>query len=263
MKIKALHQKLTGILILSFLIFSSLSMAKGRDIFQIKVYSIETEQQEQRMDKFLKDAYIPALNRAGIKHVGVLKPVEEDEMAGKLIYVLIPFKSISQFEKLEGVLHNDKKYQTDGSDYIDAAHDNVPYSRIESTLLRSFTSMPNYGVPTHTTPASDQIYELRSYWGPTEKLYEKKVEMFADAGESQLFVDLGFQPVFFGEVISGSTMPNLMYLTTFENTASQDKHWDAFRTAPVWLKLKEDKQYANTVSNNVKVFLHPTDYSGL
>lgn len=123
--------------------------------------------------------------------------------------------------------------------------------------------MPAYGVPKHSTPRSEQIYELRSYEGPTEKLYEKKVEMFTDAGESKIFMDLGFQPVFFGEVISGATMPNLMYLTTFENKASQDKHWDAFRVAPAWLELKKDTQYENTVSKNVKVFLHPTDYSGL
>ena len=51
-------------------------MAKGRDIYQIKIYSIENEQQEHRMDKFLKDAYIPAMHRAGISNVGVFKPVE-------------------------------------------------------------------------------------------------------------------------------------------------------------------------------------------
>jgi hypothetical protein len=263
MKIKTQKQQIAGILVLCFLFISSLGMAKGRDIYQIKVYNIETEQQEQRMDNFLKNAYIPALGRAGIKNVGVFKPVEDDASAGKLIYVLIPFKSISQFEKLESVLGKDQKYQADGSDYIDAAYDNPPYARIESTLLRSFTSMPNYDVPTHKTPASEQIYELRSYWGPTEKLYEKKVEMFSEAGESQIFVDLGFQPIFFGEVISGTTMPNLMYLTTFENKASQDKHWNAFGKAPAWLELKADKQYSNTVSKNVKVFLHPTAYSGL
>lgn len=261
--IKTQRQIISGLFLLGFLFISIIGFGKGRDIYQIKIYSIENEQQEKRMDKFLKDAYIPAMHRAGISNVGVLKPVEDAAEAGKQIYVLIPFKSISQFEKLESVLNKDQKYLTDGSDYINAAHDNPPYARIESTLLRSFKSMPNYGIPKHGTPASDQIYELRSYQGATEKLYEKKVEMFTDGGESQIFVDLGFQPVFFGEVISGSTMPNLMYLTTFENKASQDKLWDAFRAAPAWLELKKDTQYNNTVSKNVKVFLHPTDYSEL
>lgn len=261
--LKALNQTLAGLFLISLLLVSSLSMAKGRDIYQIKVYNIEGENQEQRMDKYLKDAYIPAMHRAGISHVGVFKPISADDQTGKKIYVLIPFKSISQFEKLESILIKDEQYQKDGSDYIDAAHDDPPYTRLESTLLRSFKTMTEYGVPSHTTPRSEQVYELRSYEGATEKLYEKKVEMFDAGGETKLFKELGFQPIFFGEVISGATMPNLMYLTTFENKASQDEHWAAFRSAPAWLVLKEDQQYANTVSKNVKVFLTPADYSDL
>ena len=256
-------QNLSKYLIVFFLLLSIDSFGKGRDIYQIKIYHLESEQQEQRMDKFLKEAYIPALHRAGIKHVGVFKPITEGNNASKQIYVLTPFKSIDQFEKLEAVLLGDEKYQVAGADYINAAHDDAPYARIESTLLRAFKTMPNYGIPSHATPATDQVYELRSYEGATEKLYQKKVEMFTDGGETKIFLDLGFQPVFFGEVISGSTMPNLMYLTTFENKESQDEHWNAFRAAPAWLELKEDKQYANTVSKNVKVFLHPTKYSEL
>ncbi len=261
--IKTLGQKLTSIIILFLLIISFSNQAYSRDFYQIKIYTLENEHQGMRMDNFLKNAYIPALHRAGISNVGVFKPVEDDDMAGKLIYVFIPFKSIKQFEQISNELNADKKFQKDGGDYIDAAHDNAPYERIESILLRSFKSMPNYGIPKHKTPPSERIYELRSYQGATEKLYEKKVEMFTDGGESKIFMDLGFQPIFFGEVISGSTMPNLMYLTTFENKASQDTHWDAFRAAPDWLTLKADKQYNNTVSNSEKFYLHPAEYSDL
>jgi len=250
-------------MMISVLLMAGFINTYGRDIYQIKIYSIENEQQEQRIDKFLEDAYLPALHRAGISKVGVFKPVEEDANAGKLIYVLIPFKSISQFEKLGSILNEDKKLLEDGRDYIDAAHDNAPYMRIESILIRSMKSMPEYGVPTHTTAPSERIYELRSYQGATEKLYEKKVEMFTDGGESKLFMDLEFQPIFFGEVISGSIMPNLMYLTTFENKASQEEHWNAFRISETWASLKADEQYKNTVSKSEKFYLHPTDYSDL
>ena len=261
--INPLNKRLVGTLIICLLVVVVSAQTMARDIYQIKIYTLENENQEARMDKYLKNAFIPALHRAGIKNVGVFKPVEDGDMSGKLIYVLIPFKSISQFEKLETVLGKDQKYQTDGSDYINAAHDNAPFARIESTLLRSFKTMPEYGIPTHKTPSSEQVYELRSYQGATEKLYEKKVEMFTDGGESKIFMDLGFQPIFFGEVISGSTMPNLMYLTTFENKASQDEHWNAFRTAQAWLELKADQQYKNTVSKSEKFYLHPAEYSDL
>ncbi len=215
------------------------------------------------MDKFLKDAYLPALHRAGIENVGVFKPISGEEMAGKLIYVFIPFKSIDQFEKLGDILHQDKRFQKVGGDYINAAHDDTPYQRIESIILRSFKSFPEHGNPEHQTRASERVYELRSYQGATERYYEKKVEMFNEGGESKLFVDLDFQPLFFAEVISGSDMPNLMYMTTFKNAGSQKKHWDAFVNSDEWKMLKSDPQYANTVSHIDKINLHPTEYSDL
>ncbi len=261
LNIKVSGQKLSLKFILCLAVIILSNQAVGRDIYQIKIYSLENEQQEMRMDKYLKDAYIPALHRAGIRNVGVFKPV--NDKAGNLIFVLIPYQTIDEFEQLGTLLNNDEQYQIDGKDYINAAFDDAPYKRIESILLRAFKSMPIYGIPDHSTSPSDRVYELRSYQAATEKLYEKKVEMFTDGGESKIFVDLGFQPIFFGEVISGSSMPNLMYLTTFKNKESQEKHWNEFRASPAWISLKEDEQYDNTVSEIEKYNLQPTDYSEL
>jgi hypothetical protein len=248
-----------------FVLFSAsvTVQAEDRTILQLKIYTIESELQELRMDQFLKDAYIPALHRAGIRHVGVFKPVSDDPLNGKRIFVLIPFRDISQFEQIDRVLGTDDQYLASGTDYIDAAHDDPPYARIESILLRAFSAMPDYGVPVHTTPHAERVYELRSYQGATEKRYEKKVEMFNEGGETRLFLDLGFQPIFFGEVISGPDMPNLMYFTTFENKTAQDQHWETFRNSPGWTALKSDPQFKNTVSHIDKFLLYPTDYSEL
>ena len=250
-------------LLIGYVFMTGFSKAKSREFYQIKIYSIENEQQEQRMDKFLEDAYLPALHRAGISKVGVFKPNEDHELWGKAIFVWIPFRSLKQFEKLPAKLNNDQQYQQDGRDYIDAKHDNAPYKRIESILLKAFKDMPRHGIPKHDTPPAERVYELRSYEGPTEKLYRKKVEMFNEGGEVILFNSLEFHALFYGEVISGPTMPNLMYMTTFANKASQSEHWDAFRNHPDWLVLKEIEAYKNTVSKNVKYMLHPTDYSDL
>ncbi len=260
---KKITRVLGGFLLMGFVLFFMTEKVNAREIYQLKIYSIETSEQEARMDQYLKNAYIPALHRAGISKVGVFKPIGDDEMAGKLIYVLIPFKSVDQFEQLGMMLKFDKKYQEEGKDYILAAHDNAPYERIQSVLLRSFKSMPDFGIPEHSTPKSERIYELRSYQGATERLYEKKVEMFNEGKEAKLFMDLGFQPIFFGEVISGPIMPNLMYFITFENKASQDAHWKSFVDSPEWGKLKGDPKYANTVSKIDKYLLYPAEYSEL
>ncbi|MBE0653185.1 MAG: NIPSNAP family protein [Bacteroidales bacterium] len=252
-----------GLVLTALFLIAFHSHATERTIFQLKVYTIDNVEQELQLDNFLKEAYIPALHRAGIRHVGVFKPAGDDPLHGTRMYVLIPFKDISQFEKIEEVFTKDALYQDSGIDYLNAAHDNPPYLRIESILLRAFEAMPAYGVPEFSTPHSERIYELRSYHGATEKLYTKKVEMFNKGGEAKLFIDLGFQPIFFGEVISGPAMPNLMYLTTFENKASQDQHWEMFRNSPVWEALKSDPQYENTVSHIDKYLLVPTAYSDL
>ena len=248
-----------------FILFSSLqiTLAQERSFIQLKIYTIENEEQVQRLDQYLENAYIPAMHRAGIQHVGVFKPIEKDPFHNKHIFVLIPFKDLLQFEKIDRTLNDDKKYLSAGSEYINALHDDPPYVRIKSILLRTFEDMPNYGVPEHNTPSSERIYELRSYQGSTEKKYEKKLEMFNQGGEADIFVDLGFQPIFFGEVIIGPDLPNLMYLTTFSDEESQSEHWDAFRESPEWEALKLDPQYNNTVSHIDKYLLYPAEYSDL
>jgi len=236
-------------------------LAQDRYYYQLKIYSIENESQEQQMDTYLKTAYLPAMHRAGIPAVGVFKPKAEESAAGVIIYVLVPFKSLAQFESLPEILSADNIYQTDGSKYIDAPYNNPPYIRIESILLRAFKSMPVPEKPQHTTFPAERVYELRSYHGATEKIFQNKVEMFNDAGEVALFKKLGFNAVFYGEVISGGSMPNLMYMTTFANEASQKEHWTAFGSHPDWNSMKNNPNYQNNVSSIDKILLQPTDYS--
>jgi len=177
--------------------------------------------------------------------------------------VLIPFRSLDEFEKLDATLEKDKQYYEDGKDYIDATFDNPPYVRIEKTLLKAFSKMPNLAVPDLKSPVTERIYELRSYEGYTEKIYRNKVQMFNAGDEVGLFKRLGFSAVFYGEVISGSTMPNLMYLTTFENQTSRDEHWKAFGEDPQWKKLVAMPEYQHNVSKNVTLFFKPTAYSDI
>lgn len=261
---KTIFQKL--ILFSLSLILFSFTTASKRDFYQIKIYHLKSKEQENKLDLFLQNAYLPALHRAGISKVGVFKPILEagaTEPAERLVYVFIPFKSEKEFFKLESKLATDSKYALDGKDYIDAPYDNVPYTRIESILLSAFTGQPNFAMPALKSPKSERIYELRSYESATEKLYINKVEMFNKGDEVGLFKRLGFNAVFYGEVLSGAQMPNLMYLTTFENKADRDAHWKTFVDDPAWIKLKAMPEFQNNVSRNDTRFLRPTDYSDI
>lgn len=235
--------------------------AAGRDFYQIQVYRLNSKAQEARVDNYLEKAYLPALHRAGIKTVGVFKPVAADTTSGKQIIVWLPLTSADQLDKLQTTLAKDIAYQTTGADVLNASFDNVAFLRKESTLLKAFPEAPAFFIPKHNTKPSERIYELRSYEGPTENLFRQKVKMFNEGGEIKIFKSLGFNAVFYAEVISGSTMPNLMYLTTFSDMASHDAHWNAFRDHPEWKKLSALDEYKHTVSKAVKLLLSPTDYS--
>lgn len=245
------------------MLFSIKSEAAKRDFYEIKIYRLKDAGQEARMDKYLKEAFIPALHRAGISKVGVFKPIESGVEAEKYMVVFVPYKSLKQYEKLPGKLAKDMKYQTDGTDYINAVYNNPPYVRIESTLLRAFAYMPHFSAPEYTSTPSKRVYELRSYEGATEKIYLKKVEMFNEGGEIEIFEKVSFNAVFYGEVLSGSVMPNLMYMATFADQESHKKGWDAFRIHPDWKVLSGLEEYKNTVSHITKYLLYPTDYSDI
>ena len=246
-----------------FMAMTQLAMAAERDFYQIQTYRLSDKAQEVRMDKYLKTAYLPALHRAGIKTVGVFKPVASDTAAGNQIMVFVPLTSLDQLDKLQVTLAADAAYQKAGADVLKAPYNNVAFARKESVVLKAFKDAPRLFTPKFTTKRSEQVFELRSYEGATEYLYSQKVKMFNEGGEIALFKKLDFNPVFFSEVVSGNLMPNLMYMISFDNMESHDTHWTAFGNHPEWKKMSSLDEYQNTVSRIVRILFYPTDYSDI
>jgi hypothetical protein len=254
---------LTGLLIIAqaWVFSQGSSSMENRQYYQLKVYSFTTDSQIATTDAYLKNAFIPALKRAGINPIGVFKPRPLDSLTPKKTYVLIPFANLEQFESLGTTLNKDTAYREAGKDYLMAAYDQPPYERISSTLLKAFPDMPKMMPSPLDGNRTERVYELRSYESATEELNLKKVDMFNAGGEVTLFDRLGFNAVFYAEVLSGSQMPNLMYMTTFKNQESRDEHWKAFVDSPEWTKLKVMPKYLNSVSRNEQLYLYPTAYS--
>ena len=241
-----------------------LCAAPGREFYSIRIYQLKNSDQETRLDAYLQTALLPALHRLGIAEIGVFKAVANDTAAVKKVYMLIPFKSFEQYTNLQASLDKDAQYNTAGKDYIEATYDNPPYLRMESILLQAFPDMPRHAAPkTLQGPKTGRIYELRSYEGPTERYFANKVQMFNAGGEIPLFARLDFNAVFYASVLAGGHMPNLMYMTSFDDMASREQHWKTFSSDPFWKQLVAAPQYQHNVSHVDIVFLHPTDYSEL
>lgn len=251
---------LTGI---GFSSFARELKTPARMYYQLKVYRLKTAEQVSRTDSFLRDAYLPALHRYGIAAIGVYHFIGNDTAAEKTIHVLIPLRGATQLQEIEDRLAKDAAYQSAGTAYLNTAFDAPAYSRIESILLYAFPMMPRYKTPALKGDPSERIYELRSYESATEELNRQKVHMFNEGGEVTLFERLGFNAVFYAEVLAGSRMPNLMYMTSFDNRASRDAHWKTFGADPEWKKLSALPQYRNTVSRSEIILLHPAPFSEL
>jgi hypothetical protein len=252
---------LSLVLLCSTFCFSFVPPLPAKEYYQIKVYHVKDKAQEERVENYLKNAFIPAVNKAGIKRVGVFKPVGNDTSADRRIFVFMPFSTLNKFAGLPGELEKDKAYVTAGADYLEAAYNNPPYTRMEVIQTEAFTNMPQMQLPQLKGPMAERIYELRSYESATERTHLNKVKQFNEGGEIRIFNKLGFNAVFYSRVIAGSTMPNLMYMTTFENKASRDEHWKAFSADPEWKTLSALPEYQHNVSRNVTLFLTPADYS--
>lgn len=232
-----------------------------REFYQLKIYSFSSEEQVAITDNYLKNAYMPAVKKQGIEKIGVFKFLTNETDTIQKTYVLLPFKSLKQFKELDSKLSEDPEYIAAGGDYINANYDNPPYDHIESIVMEAFADMPMMQVPNLESPRSERIYELRSYESPTEKYYRNKVDMFNTGGEVKLFDRLNFNAVFYGEVLSGARMPNLMYMTTHADKATREKNWEAFVDSPEWKELIAMPKYENNVSHIDIWFLYPTEYS--
>jgi hypothetical protein len=257
----------TGFAIVAVLLLNSLSVGtfaaqpKQQMYYEIRIYRLTDPGKNAIIDKYLKDAFIPAMHKAGIPTIGVFKPIEADTAFGKMVYVFIPYKTIDQYLKAVAVLEADPLHQQAGKEFLDAPYDDPPFTRYESVFMKAFSFMPRFRMPSFSTPPGERIYELRSYESWTEAKATKKIHMFNEGGEMAIFEKIGANAVFYGQVLLGSQKPRLMYMTTYADIKSQKEHWAAFSSHPDWKTLQAKQEYAHTVIKPKAYLLHPTDYS--
>lgn len=234
---------------------------KKREFYQLTIYHFNTSAQENIIDSYLKNALLPALHKMNIKNIGVFKNRSNDTLPDKTLYVLMPVSSLDEITKIASRLNADKSYQDAGDGYLNSVYSTPPYARMETILLHAFSLAPTLQAPALNGPRKDRIYELRSYESATEKIFKNKVHMFNEGDEIGLFRRLNFNAAFYGEVIAGPKMPNLMYLTCHENKQARDGNWKNFGNDPSWKKLSSMPEYQHNVSHIDISFLYPTEYS--
>ena len=226
-----------------------------RQFFEWRQYHLRTGTQKNLVGDFLMNVGIAAMNRIGIKPVGVFTPVYGPSNAK--LYVLLVHDSLDSVVNASARLLEDKEVREKGASFLDASISEPAYVRFESSLLMAFSQMPRLEVPA----LKERIFELRIYESHSAKMGKKKVEMFNEGGEIAIFKKTGLTPVFFGETIIGPNLPNLNYMLAFKDMVDRDQRWQVFRDSPDWKKLSADPAYKDTVSNITDLILKPMDYS--
>lgn len=259
-----MKKSLVAIILLTFCSPSYLLARAKKDkheYYQVTIYHFKNEEQKQAIDNYIENAYLPALHRSDIQNIGVFTPIANDTVMDKRVFVIIPAKSLQQLTDLPGKLLKDDAFQLAAKKYMDAVYDNPPFTRMENIISYAFSKAPALELPKLNSLKAERIYEFRSYESPTEKLFRNKVQMFNEGGEVALFKRLNFNAVFYAEVLAGSSMPNLIYMTSFENMTDRDAHWKIFRDDPEWKKLSTDPIYQHNVSKADIILMKATAYS--
>lgn len=229
-------------------LFLSFISLYSQEYIQIRVYHFDNTDQLEKTEDFLQSTYLPTLKSEGYERIGVFKNHQEEGDTTLTLYLVLPVESATAL------------YDTDANN-MEIFPNEKHYASVENIFLRSFEDMPILKPSPLDSPRDKRIYELRSYESATDKLYKNKVDMFNAGGEVVLFEELGFNAVFYGEVIAGSNMPNLMYMTTHADKETRDKNWKNFVDAPKWKSLSSMPKYQGNVSHIDIFFIYPTEYS--
>jgi hypothetical protein len=230
----------------------------NREYYELRAYRLKPGAKPDLLHSYLEKAAIPAWNKLGSKPVGVFTEREPKEAPS--VYVLIPYPSAEAFARCSLALNADDEYQKAGAEYLQSPKDKPAFDRIDSWLMLAFAGMPRLELPPYSREKKPRLFEIRTYESHSEVKAFKKVEMF-NSGEIETMREVGLGPIFYGQALVGANLPHLTYMLSAEDQDAHKKHWDAFGKHPVWNKLKNDPQYADTVSKITNYFVVPTAFS--
>jgi len=228
-------------------------------VYEVRTYHFASPEKQKAFADFLASTMIPALNRAGVKPVGVFTLTAKDNPDLKLdgdpneLWVFLKHPSPAALIDLENRLAADAEFQSAGKSILTAPKSDPAFTRISSMLLRPMSGSPEVRVPERS---ANRFFELRTYESPTVERHLNKLAMF-NAGEFGAFERAGMPGVFFGGAIVAADLPQLTYMVVHDDEAHVKAQWSAFGKDEQWVKLKNDPQYKDNVSKITRRFLRP------
>ena len=240
----------------------------GREYYELRAYRLHRGATTAALDAYLEKALLPALDRRGIRSVGVFTELEVNKSdqtsvakPDTPVWVLIPHATLDSFVTVSAEINTDPAVQKAGAEYLRAPKTAPAFDRIDSWLLLAFKGHPALTLPEFSKKrVPTRVFEMRDYESHSELRALAKMAMF-DEGEAEIMRDLGMSPVFFGQALAGPNLPHLRYITSGPDLATHLNAWKKFGPDPRWVKMRDLPQYADATSKNTARFLTPRPYS--
>ena len=208
--------------------------AERRRIFVLEQYYLKNGTQPGRIHEHFSKAALPALNKvhSGPKiYMDALVAPQTPHVA-----VIIGFQSFDELWNVHNKLLADKELAASMEAW--ESHAEQPYEHLSVTLLEATDYCPEV-LPDPQPGKSSRIFELRTYHSPTWRQLKALHERFAGP-EIKIFHRVGVHPILYSSGISGQYLPNLTYVTPFENLAARETAWNAFGADPEWIKVRKE-----------------------
>jgi len=225
-----------------------------KEFYEWREYEIRFRSSSADLDNYFQKALLPALNKMGVKNIGVFREIGKSEPAK--IYLLIAYPGLADYADINFSLKTEPDFLKASADYTAVPPEKAIYTRYSSSFFFAFDKLPALEKPASET----RIFEWRNYEGHNEDAVNRKMGMF-NKEEIDIFYKSKLKPVFFGEMLSGSNMPSLAYMVVFKDMAERDAVWATFGADPDWKRISQAPEYANTVSKIIRIFLEPLPYS--
>jgi len=236
---------------------------KNTEYIEVRKYTVADENKRTQLVKILDEALIPALNRQGLKPVGVLIPDAKAERELKYalnVFVVVPHKTTETFVNVNANLVADMEYRKAAAPIFNTTSKDPLYTDCETFLLQGFPTIPSMETPKF---GSNRVYQLRLYRSFNIERNDAKIKMFDVGGELPLFRELGLNPIFFGNIVAGSRRPAFWYMLGFDSPEKRDEAWKTFVSHPKWQVLKNLPEYADTATEVDNIMVTPSPGSQL
>ena len=231
----------------------SSSDCSEKQIYEWRIYTLTAD--GTILDDFFKDVLIPAYNRCEVS-VGAFSLYNQEPEQPEQRYLLFVYPNLKTYDKVRQTVWNDAVFQDAARPFFETTAPNPVYSSFETFLCEAFDRVPEIIIP----DKSRTLFEFRCYHSPNEDANKRKIKMF-NTEEIDLFDKTGINSVCYGEIISGTRMPALIYLTWHKDAETRESAWSAFGSHPDWALMKSKPEYKNTATNNKVQLLSPMPYS--